>query len=139
MCRVAVTCVSAMQMVQHFIIDAILRMTLCVSISWLPVSGLVHKNSHTKHEVQKTKNTPEQSGHHLHRQSDRHCTVGVVPRYVRAGLLYETQDVKALAAHVDCVDDTAALRAALPALGLVSFIGDGSILPRCSALTILSS
>lgn len=34
-------------------------------------------------------------------------------------------------AHVECVEDTAALRDQLSSLGLVAFVGDGSILPRC--------
>jgi predicted ABC-class ATPase len=51
-------------------------------------------------------------------------------RYVRAGLFYKTQDVDALRRHVDCVEDTEALRRALPGMGLVAFVGNGSILPR---------
>lgn len=51
-------------------------------------------------------------------------------RYVRAGSFYETQDVEALRRHVDCVEDTEALRRALPGMGLVAFVGNGSILPR---------
>lgn len=51
-------------------------------------------------------------------------------RYVRAGLSYETQDAEALRRHVDCVEDTDALRKALPGLGLVAFVGNGSVLPR---------
>lgn len=53
-----------------------------------------------------------------------------VDRYVRAGLFYETQDAEALRRHVDCVEDTDALRKALPGLGLVAFVGNGSVLPR---------
>lgn len=51
-------------------------------------------------------------------------------RYVRAGLFYEAQDAAALRRHVDCVEDTEALRNALPGTGLVAFVGNGSILPR---------
>ncbi len=51
---------------------------------------------------------------------------------MQAGLWYSEQDAGALAAHIACVEDTAALRAALPALGLVSFVGDGAVLPRKS-------
>ena len=51
-------------------------------------------------------------------------------RYVEAGLLYNTQDRAALKRQVECVEDTHWLRDALPSLGLVAFVGDGSILPR---------
>lgn len=51
-------------------------------------------------------------------------------RYVRAGLYYSEQDAAALQRHVACVEDTQALRDALPGLGLVAFIGNGAILPR---------
>jgi predicted ABC-class ATPase len=53
-----------------------------------------------------------------------------VGRYVRAGLFYGAQDAAALRRHVDCVEDTEALRNALPGMGLVAFVGNGSILPR---------
>ncbi|EIE22453.1 hypothetical protein COCSUDRAFT_16516, partial [Coccomyxa subellipsoidea C-169] len=56
--------------------------------------------------------------------------VDFLPRYIRAGLFYEMQDAAALRRHVDCVEDTEALRSALPGLGLVAFVGNGSILPR---------
>ncbi|GAB4823091.1 hypothetical protein N2152v2_010137 [Parachlorella kessleri] len=55
-----------------------------------------------------------------------------LPRYVHTGLLYAQQDAEALRRQVACVEDTEALRAALPGLGLVAFVGDGSILPRKS-------
>ena len=49
---------------------------------------------------------------------------------MEAGLLYSTQDGAALRKHVDCVEDTHWLRSELPRLGLVAFVGNGSILPR---------
>jgi predicted ABC-class ATPase len=55
-----------------------------------------------------------------------------LPRYVRDGLTYERQDAARVAAHVACVEDTEALRALLPGLGLVAFVGDGAVLPRAS-------
>ncbi|CAK0781040.1 hypothetical protein CVIRNUC_005266 [Coccomyxa viridis] len=58
--------------------------------------------------------------------------VNSLPRYVEAGLLYSTQDGAALRKHVDCVEDTHWLRSELPRLGLVAFVGNGSILPRQS-------
>ncbi len=45
---------------------------------------------------------------------------------------YSSQDAAALWRHVKCVEDTQALRDALPSLNLVAFVGDGSILPRAS-------
>ena len=51
-------------------------------------------------------------------------------RYVEAGLLYSSQDGAAVRKHVDCVEDTHWLRSELPRLGLVAFVGNGSILPR---------
>lgn len=55
-----------------------------------------------------------------------------LPRYVDAGLQYQRQDKAAVARHVECVEDTDALRRMLPSIGLVAFVGDGSILPRKS-------
>ncbi|KAL4436891.1 hypothetical protein ABPG75_004030 [Micractinium tetrahymenae] len=55
-----------------------------------------------------------------------------LPRYVHRGLLYSQVDQQRLQAHVECVEDTQALRDQLPSLGLVAFVGDGSILPRKS-------
>ncbi|KAK9828923.1 hypothetical protein WJX72_002803 [[Myrmecia] bisecta] len=55
-----------------------------------------------------------------------------LPRYVHQGLLYAQQDVAAIQRHVACVEDTEALRQALPGLGLVAFVGNGAILPRAS-------
>ena len=54
---------------------------------------------------------------------------------MHSGLLYAQQDRRALQAHVECVEDTQALRDQLPALGLVAFVGDGAILPRCALHT----
>lgn len=51
-------------------------------------------------------------------------------RYVHSGLLCAQQDAAALRRHIACVEDTEALRAALPAAGLVAFVSDGSVLPR---------
>lgn len=42
-------------------------------------------------------------------------------------------DARALQSHVECVEDTEALRDSLPAMGLVAFVGNGAILPRCGA------
>ena len=72
--------------------------------------------------------------------SDRNCPIPSCAvaamcvwlcRYVNAGLLWSTQDKAAVQRHVTCVEDTHCLRSALPGLGLVAFVGNGSILPRC--------
>ncbi|KAK9833829.1 hypothetical protein WJX74_007063 [Apatococcus lobatus] len=55
-----------------------------------------------------------------------------LPRYVKQGLHWASQDAAALRMHLDCVEDTQSLRDALPGLGLVSFVGDGAVLPRAS-------
>ena len=52
-------------------------------------------------------------------------------RYVAQGLTYGAQDAAALRRHVECVEDNEALRQALAAHGLVAFVGNGAILPRC--------
>lgn len=52
-------------------------------------------------------------------------------RYVREGLLSLSLDMNALRVHIQCVEDTQALRDALPQHGLVAFVGNGAILPRC--------
>lgn len=53
-----------------------------------------------------------------------------LPRYVRMGLCYASFDNFAIKRHVQCVEDTETLRTMLPKLGLVSFVGNGAILPR---------
>jgi predicted ABC-class ATPase len=55
-----------------------------------------------------------------------------LPRYIQQGLFYRSLDPAQLAHHVACVEDTEVLRSMLPSLGLISFIGDGSMLPRAS-------
>jgi predicted ABC-class ATPase len=44
--------------------------------------------------------------------------------------MYPALDGAAIWSHITAVEDTEALRAALPGLGLVGFVGDGSTLPR---------
>jgi Predicted ATPase of the ABC class len=52
-------------------------------------------------------------------------------RYVAQGLTYRAQDVAQLQRHVECVEDNETVRQALAAHGLVAFVGNGAILPRC--------
>jgi predicted ABC-class ATPase len=55
-----------------------------------------------------------------------------VPALVHSALLWPSLDTAAATVHVACVEDQDALRAQLPALGLVAFVGDGACLPRAS-------
>ncbi len=61
---------------------------------------------------------------------DLSSDVWFLDRYVKQGLHWVSQDSKAVQSHIECVEDTEALRDALPRLRLISFVGDGSILPR---------
>lgn len=51
-------------------------------------------------------------------------------RAVQAALFYPSLDGPSIWSHLQTVEDTEALRAALPGLGLVGFVGTGAILPR---------
>lgn len=57
-----------------------------------------------------------------------------VPQIVDAALKYSALEAKALIAHLNAAEDADALRAQLPAAGLVAFVADGSILPRRSGV-----
>lgn len=54
----------------------------------------------------------------------------LVPRLVEASLLYRNLPAEQVRKHVENVEDAEFVRSQLPKLGLVAFIGDGSILPR---------
>ncbi|KAF6256247.1 hypothetical protein COO60DRAFT_1640911 [Scenedesmus sp. NREL 46B-D3] len=58
-------------------------------------------------------------------------------RAVQSALLYPALDGAAIWRHVTTMEDTEALRAALPGLGVVGFVGDGAILPRKSGASDL--
>lgn len=60
-----------------------------------------------------------------------------LPRYVVGGLHCARQDRGALMRHIECVEDTEALRQGLASRGLAAFVGDGSILPRQSGASDL--
>lgn len=53
-----------------------------------------------------------------------------LPAVVEAGLIWPHLDGEAGRRFVETVEDYLALRAQLPALGLVAFLGDGAVLPR---------
>ena len=79
--------------------------------------------------------------HYMRRLANKDAFCPSIPRsklawcrYVEKGLHYRQQDQEALSAHVCCVEDTQALRDALPRLGLIGFVGNGAILPRCTCM-----
>jgi len=55
-----------------------------------------------------------------------------LPKYVSRGLKYSSLDASHLHEHVCCVEDTQHLRRSLDSMGLIAFVGNGSILPRKS-------
>ncbi|GBF88111.1 hypothetical protein Rsub_00823 [Raphidocelis subcapitata] len=63
--------------------------------------------------------------------------VANLPGWVQSGLVYANLDADAIWRHVSAVEDAEALRAALPAAGLVAFVADGSVLPRLSGASDL--
>ena len=57
-----------------------------------------------------------------------------LPRIVDQALIYANLDPAALTIHLNAAEDVDTLRGQLPQLGLVAFVADGSILPRCSGV-----
>lgn len=57
-----------------------------------------------------------------------------IPEIVKNSLLYESIDEKKLYIHIETNEDADFLREKLSSLGLISFIADGSILPRKSGV-----
>ncbi|UCF38860.1 MAG: ABC-ATPase domain-containing protein [Acidobacteriota bacterium] len=57
-----------------------------------------------------------------------------LPRIVSASLRYRSLQSGDLESHVDTVEDQEEMRGQLAGLGLVSFVGNGSILPRSSGV-----
>jgi predicted ABC-class ATPase len=60
-----------------------------------------------------------------------------LPRAVESALLRESLDLPGLRRQAETVEDARALRAQLPAHGLVAFLADGSVLPRRSGVSDL--
>jgi len=58
-----------------------------------------------------------------------------IPKVVKAAGCYRNLDTAAVERHVATAEDQDALREMLPGMGLVAFIGDGSILPRRSGVS----
>ena len=53
-------------------------------------------------------------------------------QYVAQGLHYKSQHRDRLERHIQCVEDTQALRDRLSSAGLVAFVANGAVLPRSS-------
>ena len=73
-------------------------------------------------------------GRRIDGRAARHLLCEALPDAVDDALLWSALDPEETRAFVDCVDDTDALRRMLPGLGLVAFVGDGSVLPRASGV-----
>ncbi len=58
--------------------------------------------------------------------------LSTLPRALRSSVLGGSLDGDTLRQHCDAVEDQTALREALPAAGLLAFVGDGSLLARLS-------
>ena len=58
----------------------------------------------------------------------------VLPALARQVLLRSSWDDQEVRAHLDCVEDTRALRGQLADAGLVGFVADGALLPRRSGV-----
>jgi len=69
----------------------------------------------------------------LGREAEEMLVEGL-PAIVEGALHFGNLDRKAVERHVQTGEDTDALRASLDGLGLVAFIGDGSVLPRRSGV-----
>jgi predicted ABC-class ATPase len=61
---------------------------------------------------------------------DSAASVCLCSRSVQAALFYPALDGNSIWTHLQAVEDTDALRQALPGVGLVGFVGNGAILPR---------
>ncbi|MFW5870953.1 MAG: ABC-ATPase domain-containing protein [Verrucomicrobiota bacterium] len=57
-----------------------------------------------------------------------------IPGLARRTMFFDSINDAELKKHLDVCEDAAALREALDAKGLIAFIADGSVLPRCSGI-----
>ena len=65
----------------------------------------------------------------------REMLLGEVPLLAEAALFYSSLDAAAAAAHVETAEDQEWLRGQLRRMGLVTFVADGSLLPRTSGVS----
>ncbi|MCH6163238.1 P-loop domain-containing protein [Streptomyces marispadix] len=73
-------------------------------------------------------------GRRIDSRSAQRLMCGLVPRIAERALRYEALDAPAVDEFVEAVEDSDALRKALPGLGLVAFVADGAVLPRGSGV-----
>ncbi|RSO22833.1 ATPase [Streptomyces sp. WAC 06725] len=73
-------------------------------------------------------------GRRIDGHAAEHVLCGLLPKVVECALRYTALDADDVRAFADAVEDSDALRAALPGLGLVAFVADGAVLPRRSGV-----
>ncbi|KAJ1994548.1 hypothetical protein GGI25_003103 [Coemansia spiralis] len=59
----------------------------------------------------------------------------ILPFVVEKSLIYDSVDTQVMKEIIECVEDQEYLRSQLASKGLVSFVGDGSVLPRSSGIS----
>ncbi|RKN12514.1 ABC-ATPase domain-containing protein [Streptomyces radicis] len=69
-------------------------------------------------------------GRRIEGRAARRLLCDVLPRVAERALCHAASDADAAREFVATVEDSAALRDALPGLGLVAFVADGALLPR---------
>ena len=94
-------------------------------------SVLVHEDGRV--EARFRAGLPAQGRRILGRQAATLLTEDVVAS-IEQGLVSAAFEPEALERHVQCVEDTQALRCQLKEKGLVAFVADGAILPRASGV-----
>lgn len=60
-----------------------------------------------------------------------------LPQLVQQSMLWPSLDNAHLMEHIKCIEDQDALRNCLEKMGLIAFVGNGSILPRASGSSAL--
>ncbi|MFI9230315.1 ABC-ATPase domain-containing protein [Streptomyces rimosus] len=73
-------------------------------------------------------------GRRIDGHAAEHVLCGLLPKVVERALRYTALDADDVRAFADAVEDSDALRSALPGLGLVAFVADGAVLPRRSGV-----
>lgn len=73
-------------------------------------------------------------GRRIDARAARQLLCRAVPRIAERALRYASLDAAAVAEFVETVEDSDALRSALPGLGLIGFVADGAVLPRGSGV-----
>ncbi|MBA0052089.1 ATPase [Streptomyces sp. AJS327] len=74
------------------------------------------------------------NGRRIDGRGARRLLCGVLPDIAERALRYAALDPERVRRFVETVEDSTALRAALPERGLVAFVADGAVLPRRSGV-----